>query len=82
MGRPKWNPDDKTLAWVVRIAERHARQARALASDDARRRNYHAAIEQDARASAFADLVREIGGDAAPDETETEIEPHAPKVCA
>ena len=60
MGRPRWYPDAKTIQWIVTMAEREARKARALASDDAKRRLYHGAIEQDARAGALEDLVASI----------------------
>jgi len=60
MGRPKWYPDEKTIRWVTQIAERAARDARSLARNDGSRGLYTGAAHQDARASAFEDLVLEI----------------------
>jgi len=81
MARPKWYPDEKTIRWVVKIAERHARRARALASDDARRRLYHGAIEQDARASAFDDLVLTLVGPRVPEPEDDDVRTDTSPTC-
>lgn len=60
MPRPKWNPEPRTVRWILENAERRARQARTHAREDGKRGRYGAALAYDAQAQALEEFVREL----------------------